>query len=71
MKFLTTNFVQCAVHSCARSQHAFPLEYSSVEMVQQEVDFDPEFVANILPKLNWEALVDVAHQVCNETMLGI
>lgn len=63
MKFLTTNFVQCAVKSCARSSDSFPLSYAGVELVQQEVDYDPDFIVNILPKLEWNALLTVAKEV--------
>ena len=63
MKFLTTNFVQCAVSSCARTGDAFPLKFSDVQLVQQEVDLDREFVVNILPKLDWNALITVAEEV--------
>lgn len=65
MKFLTTNFVQCAVKSCARSSDSFPLSYAGVELVQQEVDFDPDFIVNILPKIEWNALLTVAKEVSN------
>lgn len=63
MKFITTNFVQCAVRSCAKTTEAFPLQYSDLTLIRQETDFDPEFIVNILPRLDWNALVKVAEEV--------
>ncbi|PRT52789.1 hypothetical protein B9G98_00409 [Wickerhamiella sorbophila] len=68
MKFLTTNFVQCAVQSCARSSDAFPLKYSECQLVQKEIDFDPEFIAHMLQKLDWDALVEVAAELGNSSL---
>lgn len=64
MKFMTTNFVQCAVRECSKTTDAFPLKYSDLTLVSQETDFDPDFVLNILPRLDWPALVKVAEEVC-------
>lgn len=63
MKFMTTNFVQCAVRECAKTSNAFPLQYTDLTLVRQEADFDPEFILNILPRLDWPALVQVAEEV--------
>lgn len=63
MKFMTTNFVQCAVRECAKTSNAFPLQYTNLTLVRQETDFDPEFILNILPRLDWPALVQVAEEV--------
>ncbi|ODQ65016.1 Trm112p-domain-containing protein [Nadsonia fulvescens var. elongata DSM 6958] len=68
MKFLTTNFVQCAVKSCASSGKAFPLEYKELEMIQQEVDYDPAFIAGILVRIDWDALVKVAKELGNNAL---
>lgn len=68
MKFLTTNFVQCAVKSCAQSSNAFPLKYTECVLVQKEIDFDPEFIANMLVKLDWDALVQVAGELGNTSI---
>lgn len=63
MKLMTTNFVQCAVRSCSKTSDAFPLQYSEVQMVQQEVDFEPEFLLGLLPRLDWPNLVKVCEEV--------
>lgn len=65
MKVLTTNFVQCAVPSCQRSSHAFPLKYKNCVVMRREIDLDPEFVTNILGKLDWAAILAVAADLGN------
>jgi len=65
MKLLTTNFVQCAVKSCARSTDAFPLKYEECELVRQDLEFDPQFVLNVMGKLDWPALLSVAADLGN------
>lgn len=68
MKFLTTNFVQCAVKSCSKSADCFPLKYSDVVLQRQEVDFDPVYITNLLPKLDWPALVSTAKELGNTSL---
>lgn len=68
MKVLTTNFVQCAVPSCQRSTNAFPLKYNDCAMVRRELDFDPEFIVNMLGKLDWSALLSVASDLGNTSL---
>lgn len=65
MKLLTTNFVQCAVPGCARSTAAFPLQFSDCELVRQDLEFDPQFVLNVVGKLDWQALLAVAAELGN------
>jgi multifunctional methyltransferase subunit TRM112 len=63
MKFMTTNFVQCAVRSCSKTTDAFPLQYTDLTLIRQETEFDSDFILNILPRLDWNALVKVAAEV--------
>lgn len=63
MKFMTTNFVQCAVRSCSKTTDAFPLQYTDLTLIRQETEFDSAFILNILPRLDWNALVKVASEV--------
>lgn len=60
---MTTNFVQCAVRSCSKTSNAFPLKYEDVDLVQKEVDFDPQILINLLPRLDWPNLVKVCEEV--------
>ena len=48
MKFITTNFVKCAIKSCDSSDKSFPLQYSECQLVQEEQDFNGEFIASML-----------------------
>ncbi|CAN6596299.1 multifunctional methyltransferase subunit Trm112p [Trichomonascus vanleenenianus] len=68
MKVMTTNFVQCVVKDCAKTGNAFPLQYSDVTLVRQEAEFEPEFIANVLPKLDWDALVQTAKELGNPNL---
>lgn len=63
MKVITVNFVTCAVKSCKTSQSSFPLHFRDAELEQQELDFHPEFIRNILPRLDWDSLRMTASEV--------
>lgn len=56
MKILTTNFLTCAVKTCKVSAASFPLHFKQAELVEQEMDFNPLFIRNILPRVDWDAL---------------
>lgn len=64
MKILTSNYITCAVKACKSSTLSFPLHFQDAELVQEEVDFNPEFIVNILPRIEWDALVVTAAEVC-------
>ncbi|AOA60666.1 Methylation of tRNA, rRNA protein an d transcirption factor [Komagataella phaffii CBS 7435] len=68
MKFLTTNFVRCAIKSCDGAVNSFPLKYSEIELVQEEQDFQPEFILGILPRLDWPAILKVAADLGNTSL---
>jgi len=68
MKFLTTNFVKCAVKTCQSSTEAFPLKYEECQLVQQEADYNPEFIVHILERLNWDAIIKVASDLGNTSL---
>ncbi|KAF5096754.1 hypothetical protein DV451_004096 [Geotrichum candidum] len=68
MKFMTTNFVQCAVRSCSKTTDAFPLQYTDLTLIRQETEFDSAFILNILPRLDWNALVKVASELGNNAL---
>lgn len=56
MKVLTANFISCAVKECKASPNSFPLHFHDAELESQELDFDPEFLRNILPRVDWQGL---------------
>lgn len=68
MKFLTTNFVKCAVKSCSASDDSFPLEYKDCELILVSQEFDANFIVHMLDKLNWEAILKVAKDLGNESL---
>jgi hypothetical protein len=63
MKLLTLNFLTCARKSCKSSPAAFPLHPREVELEQIEVDLNPLFIRNMLPRLDWEAMRAVTQEV--------
>ncbi|KAK4615449.1 Multifunctional methyltransferase subunit trm112 [Fulvia fulva] len=56
MKLLTLNFLTCARKTCKSSPAAFPLHPKEAELEQVEVDLNPLFITNMLPRLDWEAI---------------
>ena len=63
MKVLTANFVTCAVKSCKSSAASFPLHFRDAELEQQELEFQPTFIRNVLPRVDWDALRTTATEV--------
>ena len=62
MKLLTLNFLTCARKACKPYPTAFPLHPKDAELEIIEIDFNPLFLHNILPRLEWQAL----KTMCNE-----
>ncbi|KAI9870806.1 MAG: hypothetical protein M1830_003788, partial [Pleopsidium flavum] len=56
MKILTTNFLTCALKTCKTSPLSYPLHFKDAELVQQELEYNPTFIVNILPRVDWDAL---------------
>lgn len=69
MKLLTANFVTCAVKKCKSSPLSFPLHFRDAELEQRELDYNPIFLANILPRLDWDAIKVVAAEVCSIVLI--
>lgn len=63
MKVITANFVTCAVKECKTSATSFPLHFHDAELELSEVDFQPEFIRNVLPRVDWEALKATSSEV--------
>lgn len=63
MKLLTLNFLTCARKTCKSSPAAFPLHPQEAELEQIELDLNPLFIKNILPRLDWAAMKTVANEV--------
>jgi multifunctional methyltransferase subunit TRM112 len=63
MKILTTNFLTCAVKTCKTSPLSFPLHFKDATLERTEIDFNPLFLRNVLPRVNWEALTTTAAEL--------
>ncbi|XP_053305027.1 multifunctional methyltransferase subunit TRM112-like protein [Spea bombifrons] len=57
MKLLTHNMLRSHVTGVTRG---FPLAIRAEEVKLSSVDFSRDFVARMIPKLEWEALVEAA-----------
>lgn len=56
MKVLSLNFLTCAVKTCKSSSNSHPLHPKDAELVQDELELNPDMIVNILPRLDWDAL---------------
>ncbi|GJC93768.1 Adomet-dependent trna methyltransferase complex subunit [Colletotrichum higginsianum IMI 349063] len=56
MKILSLNFLTCAVKACKSSAASFPLHPKDAELVQDDVEVNPQLLLNVLPRLDWTAL---------------
>ncbi|RVX68835.1 hypothetical protein B0A52_07490 [Exophiala mesophila] len=63
MKLLTTNFLTCAVKTCKTSPESYPLHFRDATLQKTEIEFNPLFMRNILPRVNWEALKTTAQEL--------
>lgn len=68
MKFLTTNFVKCAVKSCDSSVDSFPLHFSECQLVQEEQEYNADFIVHMLERLDWSAVLKVAEDLGNNLL---
>lgn len=63
MKILTTSFLTCAVKTCKSSPLSFPLHYKDAELEQSDIAYNPQFLINILPRIDWDAVRVTAAEV--------
>ncbi|MCJ1281953.1 hypothetical protein MMC26_001276 [Xylographa opegraphella] len=63
MKILTTNFLTCAVKACKSSAASYPLHFQDAELEQADMEYNPAFLRNILPRIEWDALRVTATEV--------
>lgn len=61
MRLITHNMLQCHVKNC--NNNNFPLRFEEVQVELIEADFNPEFLSNMLNKIEWDALYNTAVQV--------
>ncbi|SLM33488.1 adomet-dependent trna methyltransferase complex subunit trm112 [Lasallia pustulata] len=70
MKLLTANFLTCAVKACKTSPLSFPLHFRDAELEHQALAYNPTFLANILPRIDWEAFKSTAAELGFSTVPG-
>ncbi|KAI9566683.1 hypothetical protein HD554DRAFT_1086941 [Boletus coccyginus] len=58
VRLITHNLLACHAKGCTTNN--FPLLLEDVQIELREQEFNPDFVKNILPRLEWRALVDAA-----------
>ncbi|XP_054426934.1 multifunctional methyltransferase subunit TRM112-like protein [Pteronotus mesoamericanus] len=62
MKLLTHNFLSSHVKGVG--PRGFPLRLQASEVRIMPVEFNPEFVARMIPKVEWAALLEAANTLC-------
>src|SRR5277367_6207947 len=63
MKILTLNFLTCAIKACKSSSQSFPLHPKDAELVQDTIELNPKLLINILPRIDWNALIITSSEV--------
>jgi multifunctional methyltransferase subunit TRM112 len=63
MKILILNFVTCARKACKPVATSFPLHPQDCELEVVETDLNVPFLQNILPRLDWPALVSLTTEL--------
>ncbi|KAF8634671.1 hypothetical protein AX15_000772 [Amanita polypyramis BW_CC] len=61
VRLITHNLLSCHAKGCTSNN--FPLQLEDVQIEIREADFNPDFIRNFIPKIEWKALVDTARQV--------
>ncbi|THV05037.1 Trm112p-domain-containing protein [Dendrothele bispora CBS 962.96] len=61
VRLITHNLLACHAKGCTSNN--FPLAFSNVQIEIREAEFNPEFLKNFIPKVEWNALVDTARQL--------
>ncbi|KAF2429907.1 Trm112p-domain-containing protein [Tothia fuscella] len=63
MKILTLNFLTCARKACKPQATSFPLHPADSTLEIQESDLNIIFLQNILPRLDWPALISITTEL--------
>lgn len=58
VRLITHNLLACHAKGCTVNN--FPLLLQDVQIELHEQEFNSDFIKNILPRLEWRALVDAA-----------
>ncbi|XAR48559.1 hypothetical protein NMG60_11031416 [Bertholletia excelsa] len=60
MRLLTHNMLSSNIKGVT---NGFPLRIEAEKVVEKQVDFNPDFLKNMFPKLEWKALADAARSL--------
>jgi hypothetical protein len=63
MKIITINFITCPVKICKTSPASFPLHFRDAELECLEIKYQPTFIRNVLPRIDWDGLHTTASEV--------
>ncbi|KAJ1977803.1 hypothetical protein H4R35_002152 [Dimargaris xerosporica] len=63
MRLLTHNMLQCHVKGCNDPNLSFPLQLKDVELEQVETEQNGDLLANLLKKIDWNALLMTATEL--------
>ncbi|CZR69160.1 probable TRM112 Subunit of an adoMet-dependent tRNA methyltransferase (MTase) complex (Trm11p-Trm112p) [Phialocephala subalpina] len=63
MKVLTLNFLTCAVKACKSTSTSFPLHPKDCELVSDTIEPNALLILNILPRIDWNALITTASEL--------
>ncbi|KAI8989548.1 hypothetical protein BDB01DRAFT_782294 [Pilobolus umbonatus] len=61
MRLITHNMLQCHVKNC--NSNNYPLKFENAEIELIEAEFNPDFLRNMLNKIDWNALTTTALQL--------
>ncbi|KTW31400.1 hypothetical protein T552_00045 [Pneumocystis carinii B80] len=53
----TANFLQCVIKKCQSSAKSYPLRFENAHIVQKTLEFNPEFLLNIISRVDWKAFI--------------
>ncbi|KAL5777194.1 hypothetical protein ACOSP7_010120 [Xanthoceras sorbifolium] len=60
MRLLTHNMLSSNIKGVT---NGFPLRIEVAKVVEKQVDFNPDFLKNMFPKIEWKALVDASRSL--------
>ncbi|KAK9216031.1 hypothetical protein WN944_008038 [Citrus x changshan-huyou] len=60
MRLLTHNMLSSNIKGVA---NGFPLLIEVEKVIEKQVDFNPDFLKNIFPKIEWKALVEASRSM--------
>jgi multifunctional methyltransferase subunit TRM112 len=69
MRLITHNMLQCHVKGC--TENNFPLRIVDPEVESNPVEFNEEFIARMLCKVEWDALLATSKEVSVDLCVSI